>query len=149
MSQLELTGPQERWDSTFSKLGRSCPPQRADERAIDYQRRLARVGKKYIPAAEELARVDFHELPDSLVPRFSEMMRACVEANLMRTDNMRDGETRAIHKSDVSGMRSVEWVGPRSFIHDLALPCRRVTKINAPAQQTLYSANRAHLSGLW
>ena len=47
----------EKWDATFAKLGRSAPAQRADEATVDYQRRLARVGRKYIPAAEEIARV--------------------------------------------------------------------------------------------
>jgi hypothetical protein len=47
----------EKWDATFAKLGRSAPAQRADEATADYQRRLARVGRKYIPAGEEIARV--------------------------------------------------------------------------------------------
>jgi hypothetical protein len=37
---------QEDWDATFQKLGRSAPAQRADEADADYQRRLARVGRK-------------------------------------------------------------------------------------------------------
>jgi hypothetical protein len=47
----------EKWDATFAKLGRSAPAQRADEATVDYQRRLARVGRKYIPLSEEIARV--------------------------------------------------------------------------------------------
>ena len=67
----------EKWDATFAKLGRSAPAQRADESGIDYQRRLARIGRKYIPSGEEIARVRFdHTMVDAVVPRFSEMMRA-------------------------------------------------------------------------
>jgi hypothetical protein len=43
---------------------------------MDYLRRLSRVGRKYIPAGEEIARVRFdYTLPDEVVPKFSEMMR--------------------------------------------------------------------------
>jgi len=91
----------EKWDTTFQKLGRSAPAQRADEATVDYQRRLARVGRKYIPAAEEIARVRFdHTMVDSVVPKFSEMMRAAVERNLYRTDNMQPGEMRPVLETD-------------------------------------------------
>jgi hypothetical protein len=63
--QLENDGAQARWDSTFSALGR-----------------------KYIPRGEQIASVDFSELPDEVVPKFSEMMRQAVARNITRTDNM-------------------------------------------------------------
>ena len=56
----------ERWDETFAKLGRTAPAQRADESGIDYQRRLGRVGRKYLPQYEELANLNFRQLPDAL-----------------------------------------------------------------------------------
>jgi hypothetical protein len=66
---------QEDWDATFAKLGRSAPAQRADEATVDYQRRLARVGRKYIPAAEEIARVRFdHTMPDGVVGRHAHQL---------------------------------------------------------------------------
>ena len=83
---------QERWDGTFAKLDRSCPAQRADEAQVDYLRRLSRIGRKYIPRSEQMASVNFAELPDETVPKFSELMRAAVERNLYRTDNMRRGK---------------------------------------------------------
>jgi hypothetical protein len=111
--KLEPVGAQERWDQTFSKLGRSAPVRRADESGLDYERRLARVGKKYLPADERITRVRFDaSLPDEVVTKFSEMVREAVERNIVRTDNM-----------------------------------RRVTRINAPVQQAIYS--RRESSGTW
>jgi hypothetical protein len=38
-AHLEPTGVHAVWDETFQKLGRSAPPQRADESIYNYQRR--------------------------------------------------------------------------------------------------------------
>jgi hypothetical protein len=54
--QLENDGAQARWDSTFAA-------RRADESGVNYLRRLSRVGRKYIPRGEQIAQVDFSELP--------------------------------------------------------------------------------------
>jgi hypothetical protein len=141
---------QEDWDATFAKLGRSAPAQRADELTTDYQRRLARVGRKYIPAAEEIARVRFdYTMPDGVVPKFSEMMRAAVERNLYRTDNMEPGEMRPVLETDPNtGAKIRSWIGPTSFVKDMGLPCRRVVRINAPSSTPLYAADRRSMGQL-
>jgi hypothetical protein len=118
---------QERWDETFSRLDRSCPAQRADEAEVDYLRRLSRIGKKYIPRSEQMAAVKFSELPDDVVPKFSELMRRCVERNIMRTDNMAPGEMRAVMITDENtGAKIRTFVGPDSFVKAMGQPCRRV-----------------------
>jgi hypothetical protein len=141
---IESTGAQGRWDQTFAKLGRSCPAQRADETGVDYLRRLSRVGRKYIPQGEEIARVSFAQLPDAVVPKFAEMMRERVEANMYRTDNMQQGEMRAVLVTDENtGAQQRHWVGPTSFVRDPAVghrDCRKVIAINAPAPTRLYQA---------
>jgi hypothetical protein len=118
---------QERWDGTFAKLDRSCPARRADEAEVDYLRRLSRIGKKYIPRGEQMASVKFSELPDEVVPKFSELMRAAVERNLYRTDNMAPGEMRAVMRIDENtGQKIREFYGPDSFVKAMGQPCRRV-----------------------
>jgi hypothetical protein len=118
---------QERWDQTFSRLDRSCPAQRADEAPVDYPRRLSRIGRRYIPKGEEIASVNFAELPDNVVGKFSEMMRAAVERNIMRTDNMQPGEMRAVMVVDEqTGMQHRHFIGPDSFVKAMGQPCRRV-----------------------
>jgi hypothetical protein len=95
-AQLQLTGAAERWDQTFQKLGRSAPARRADEGALDYQRRLARVGRRYIPAGEQMAKIRFdHTLPDAVVPKYTEMMRQAVERNMYRLNTHLARVTRA------------------------------------------------------
>jgi hypothetical protein len=139
---------QERWQSTFEKLDRSCPAQRADEDTTNYLRRLSRIGHRYIPAGEEIARVRFdHSLPDEVVPKFSELMRAAVERNLFRTDNMHPGEMRSVMIVDPqTGAKQRHWIGPDSFVKDPAVghrDCRRVIRIAAPAGSTLWAADSA------
>jgi hypothetical protein len=132
--EVELTGAQALWDQTFSKLGRSAPVRRADESGADYLRRLSRVGRKYTPRAEEIARVAFdHTLPDAYVPQYSELMRAAVERNIMRSDNMRPGEMRPVMIVDENtGMKQRHFIGPTSFVRDMGRPCRRVVKVVNP-----------------
>jgi hypothetical protein len=147
---------QERWDATFQKLDRSAPAQRADEASVDYLRRLSRIGRKYIPRGEQMASVNFAELPDETVPKFSELMRQCVEKNLRRTDNMQSGEIRPIIRVDENtGQKIREWIGPTSFVRNPLYghrDCRRVTRISAPAGSTLWqdaSETRRKASGAW
>jgi hypothetical protein len=125
--QFEPVGAQAQWDATFQKLDRSCPARRADESNPDYLRRLSRIGRKYIPKGEEMASVNFAELPDKYVGRYSELMRQCVEKNIMRTDNMAPGEMRAVMRVDENtGLKVREWIGPDSFVKAMGQPCRRV-----------------------
>jgi hypothetical protein len=147
---------QERWDSTFQKLDRSCPAQRADEGQTDYLRRLSRIGRKYIPRSEQMASINFAELPDDTVPKFSELMRAAVERNLYRTDNMQPGELRSVVVVDPNtGAQQRHFVGPQSFVRNSLYghrDCRRVTRIAAPAGSTLWQAaseTRRNAAGGW
>ena len=151
--KLEPTGPQARWDETFQKLGRTAPEPRADEGSMDYLRRMARIGRKYVPSGEEICSVAFdRSLPDAVVPEFSERMRAAVERNMRRVDNMdpNDSNYRVVHVTDENtGMKIREFFRPRPFTDDFGTPCRRVTRINAPASMPLYSADRAAGAGFW
>jgi hypothetical protein len=151
--KLEPTGPQALWEETFSKLGRSAPAQRADEGDMAYLRRVSRVGRRYIPAGEEIAQVPFdYTMPDAVVPRFSEMMRARVEANLRRVDNLdpRDPNYRQVLVTDPNtGMKIKEFYRARPFTDDFSTPCRRVTRINTPASTPLYSADRRSMGQIF
>jgi hypothetical protein len=150
--KLEPIGFQAQWEETFQKLGRSAPAQKADENDMAYLRRVSRVGKRYIPAGEEIASVNFSELPDAVVPKFSEMVRARVEANLRRTDNLdpNDPNYRVVHITDPNtNMKIREFYRARPFTDDFKLPLRRVTRINAPQSTTLYSADRRETAGLF
>ena len=144
--KLEPIGHQAAWEETFQKLGRSAPAQKADESDMAYLRRVSRVGRKYIPAGEEICSVAFdHTLPDSVVPKYSEMMRAAVERNLRRVDNMdpADPNYRTVFVTDENtGMKIREFFRPRPFTDDFGTPCRRVVRVNAPASMPLYAADR-------
>jgi hypothetical protein len=141
---------QERWNATFAKLDRSCPARRADEGDIAFMRRLARIGRKYIPRGEQMARVDFDALPANVVEQFRELMRECVEKNLYHTANMKPGDLRQVIQVDQNtGAKTRCFVGPTSFVREMGQPCRRVTRICAPAGTTLFSADRGGMRGLF
>ena len=150
--RLEPVGPQAVWEETFQKLGRSAPAQRADENDMDYLRRTSRLGRKYLPSGEEICSVHFdRSLPDAVVPEFSERMRAAVERNMRRTDNLdpRDPNYRVVHVTDPNtGMRIREFYRARPFTDDFSTPCRRVNRINTPASTPLYAADRRSMGQL-
>jgi hypothetical protein len=149
--EIVPTGAQGRWDSTFAALGRSAPAQRADESGTNYLRRLSRVGRRYIPAGEPIARVNFAELPDSAVPKYSELMREAVTRNMTRTDNMDPADTRyrtVLVTDDNTGLKTRTFYRARTFIDDFVQPCRRVVRINAPPTTALYDA-RAQMRGIF
>jgi hypothetical protein len=151
-AQLEPTGVHALWDETFQKLGRTAPAQGAGESVYDYQRRLAGLGSKYIPRGEQIAGVDFAQLPNDVVPRFSEMMRERVEANLRRTDNLDPNDTsyRTVLVQDANTNGKIrEFYRARPFTDDFKLPGRRVVRINAPEQRALYSSNRREAASTW
>jgi hypothetical protein len=119
-----------KWDKTFAKLGRSAPARRADEDETNYLRRLSRVGRRYIPLSEDIAKVNFYELPPSTVPKFSELMRAAVERNILRTDNMEPGAMReAFEVDENTGAKTRIFLGADSFVKTMGRPCRRVVSI--------------------
>jgi hypothetical protein len=120
--KLEPVGPQALWEETFQKLGRSALAPRADESDLQYLRRVSRVGRKYVPIGEEICSVAFdHTLPDAVAPKYSEMMRQRVEANLRRTDNLDPNDTnyRVVHVTDQNtGMKIREFYRARPFTDD-------------------------------
>jgi hypothetical protein len=151
-AHLEPTGVHAQWDETFQKLGRTAPAQGAGESVYDYQRRLAGLGSKYIPRGEQIAGVDFSRLPNETVGQFSEMMRERVEANLRRTNNLDpdDKTYRTVLVTDANTNGKVrEFYRARPFTDDFKLPGRRVVRINAPEQRTLYSFNRREAASTW
>ena len=151
--QIEPTGPQAQWQETFEKLGRDAPAPHADESDLQYLRRVSRIGRRYIPAGEEIAKVAFDStMPDSAVRTFSEQMRQRVEANLRRTDNLdpNDPNYKTVLVTDPhTNMKIREFFRARPFTDDFGTACRRVTRINAPASMPLYSANRQSMGQIF
>ena len=76
---------QERWNSTFEKLDRACPAQRADEGSTDYLRRLSRIGKKYIPRDEQMASSQLSRAPRRGRGEILRVDAGGVERNLFRS----------------------------------------------------------------
>jgi hypothetical protein len=141
----------EKWDATFQKIDRSCPSRRADERGVDYLRRLSVIGKRYLPRDEKIASVTFKTLPDEAVPKFSEMVREAVERNLYRVDNMEPGTYRAVMRVDEqTGLKVREFYGPRPFTDEFVLRPKRVVTFSAPQREVIWGHNaKTQSQGLW
>jgi hypothetical protein len=142
---------QERWQSTFEKIDRSCPARRADEAQVDYLRRLSVIGKRYLPKDEQITTVTFKTLPDEVVPKFSEMVREAVERNLTRTDNMQPGTYRTVMRVDEqTGLKIREFYGPRPFTDDFMAPVKKVISFSVPQREVIWGNNaKTESRGLW
>jgi hypothetical protein len=105
-----------------------------------------------VPRGEQIAGVDFTQLPNEVVQKFAEMMRERVEANMRRTDNLDPNDTsyRTVLVQDANTNGKIrEFYRARPFTDDFKLPGRRVVRINAPEQRTLYSSNRREAASTW
>jgi hypothetical protein len=141
--QLLPSGHQARWDETLGKINLRADAQRSGESEIDYLRRLAIRGKKYLPRSEDIVEVKFsRNLPDNKklhdrdVLRYSEMVRQAVERNITRVDNMdRNDPTyrEVMVTDDNTGQKIKTFYRARPFTDDFAQPCRQVRRIINPS----------------
>ena len=74
-------------------------------------------------------------------------MRAAVERNLFRTDNMQRGEMRSVMVVDPqTGAKQRHWIGPDSFVRDPLYghrDCRRVVRICAAGRDDFVGSAQA------
>ena len=82
-----------------------------------------------------------------MVPKFSEMMRDRVKAEICAARTILPDPNDTSYRTvlvtdDNTGGNHREFYRARPFTDDFKLPGRRVVRINAPEQRTLYSSNR-------
>ena len=103
-----------------------------------------------------MASVNFAELPDEVVPKFSELMSAARRAEPLSHRQHATGRDAGGHggRSETPA-RSSATCRPQSFVRNPLYghrDCRRVTRISAPAGSTLWQAaseTRRNASGGW
>jgi hypothetical protein len=144
---------QERVDDAFQVWGRAAPPMRADEDNRRYIQRVARIAQKgkYLAYDAKTKGIDFDQLPREALPIFTNMLLDEIKQSVTRSDTVPDGEERAIFARDEqTGLATRSFVRPggRSFVDQFMGRIQRVTRINATAQQALYSS-KTESRGLW
>ena len=155
-----MSSIQEKIDDAFQVWGRSAPPMRADEGDAQYIRRIAQVARKknYLSYDEPARRIEFNDIPDQYLGKFTSMLIDGIKRSVRRSDTVPYGTERAVFTRDENtGMATRSFVRPdgESFVKDPAYghqPCRRVTRIAAPAGSTLWQAaseTRRNASGGW
>ena len=155
-----MSSIQERIDDAFQVWGRAAPPMRADEGDAQYIRRIAQVARKknYLSYDEPARKIEFNDIPDQYLGKFTEMLIDGIKRSVRRSDTVPYGTERAVFARDENtGMATRSFVRPdgESFVKDPAYghrDCRRVTRISAPAGSTLWqdaSATRRAASGGW
>jgi hypothetical protein len=118
---------QARADDALQPWSLRAPAFVAGESLGDYRLRLARLAQRQLPEDDELRSLRLKTLPDdayaSLEPQ---IFAACKEAG-NRPDSVAAGEMRQVERIDpANGQKVIEFLGQRSFIHDLKAPVRRV-----------------------
>jgi hypothetical protein len=156
-----MSSIQQRIDDAFQVWGRAAPPMRADEGDAQYVRRIAQVARKknYLSYDEPARRIEFNDIPDEYIGKFTSMLIDGIKRSVRRSDTVPYGTERAVFTRDEnSGMAIRSFVRPdgESFVKDPEVgyrPCRRVTRISAPAGSTLWAAGNAATrraaSGSW
>jgi hypothetical protein len=155
-----MSSIQQRIDDAFQVWGRAAPPMRADEGDAQYVRRIAQVARKknYLSYDEPARRIEFNDIPDEYLGKFTGMLIDGIKRSVRRSDTVPYGTERSVFTRDKNtGMatRSFVRADGESFVKDPAvgaLPCRRVTRICAPQGSVLWqdaAQTRRAASGSW
>jgi hypothetical protein len=91
-----------------------------------YRRKLLIKAKNQLPENDELRKVTINRLPEDALAPYENLIYSACDAAALRPDSVPPGEMRRVEKIDGNGLKVVEWVGQRSFVHDFTIPGRRV-----------------------
>jgi hypothetical protein len=129
--QQSLRVIQERADDAFAPWDFRAPTPVLGCDPDEYRRSLLIKAKKLLPGDNRLRHVEVRKLPSNALERFEDMIYPAAKATAYDRDSVADGETRRVVQTDTNGMKIINWVGNRSFIHDFARPGHRA-RIRTP-----------------
>jgi hypothetical protein len=156
-----MSAIQEKFDDAFQVWGRSAPAMRADESAVSYVRRIARLAQKegYLAYDEPAKKIEFDDIPDQYLGKYTPMLIDGIKRSVLRSDTVTDGTERSVFTRDENTGQAIRsFVRPdgECFVKEPAYgarPCRRVVRINRPATVALYeaqdSAAKSAMMGGW
>jgi hypothetical protein len=118
---------QERADNALSSWDIRAPAPTLGEDPDKYRRDLAVKLKKQLPEAHELRQVQYRRLDDTSLSVFEPQLYRAVHDEARNPNTVPRGEFRRVVNLDANGMKSVEFIGPESFVKQFTRPGRRVT----------------------
>jgi hypothetical protein len=125
-----------RYADSYAAFGVQMPPPIDNESAGAYRKRLYEGLRRKLPASNEWADVRADDIPPSAAPQIEAMVikAALVEGLRPSPENLpRDGSLiRRERIDDMSGAKSIEWLGRESFIKQMGREGGRVLRICDP-----------------
>jgi hypothetical protein len=118
---------QERADNALQPWDIRAPAPVLGEDVDKYRRSLAVKLKKQLPEAHELRQVQYRRLDDTTLSVFEPQLYHAVHTEARNPNTVPPGQFRRVVNLDANGMKTVEFIGPQSFVHDFTRPGRRVT----------------------
>jgi hypothetical protein len=118
---------QERYDSALEPWGVRARAPTLGEDIANYRRdELVRI-KKLLPNDHELRKVQIRQLRDDALDVFEPQILKAARDTSRRADTVPvDAPLRRVEHTDGNGMKVVDFIGQRSFIHDFNRQGRRV-----------------------
>jgi hypothetical protein len=91
-----------------------------------YRRRLLIQAKNQLPDDHEYRGVTIKRLPSNALEPYEDLIYPACKDAAFRADSVPMGEMRRVEKIDQNGLKTVEWIGQRSFVEDFKQIPRRV-----------------------
>jgi hypothetical protein len=117
---------QERADDALSPWDIRAPAPVLGQDVREYRRDLAVKLKRMLPEEHELRKVQYRRLDDATISIFEPQLYRAVQAEAHNPANVPPGEYRRVVKIDQNGMKQVDFIGQRHFVHEFTRPGRRV-----------------------
>jgi hypothetical protein len=117
---------QARYDAAFEPWGVRAPEPPLGQDLDTYRRNLAVQAKRLLPENHQLRKVQYRGLQDDTLNAFEPQLLNAVRTHAMDNSTVPyDAPLRRVEVRDQNGLKVVNWIGQRSFIHDFTRPCRR------------------------
>ena len=107
-------------------MGDPSPRTSERRRSDHYRRRLLIQAKNQLPDDHEYRGVTIKRLPSNALEPYEDLIYPACKDAAFRADSVPTGEMRRVEKVDQNGLKTVEWIGQRSFVEDFKQIPRRV-----------------------
>jgi hypothetical protein len=118
---------QERYDIALEPWGVRARAPTLGEHIDNYRRDLAVQTKKLLPENHELRKPQYRSMPNDVFEVMESQLLSAARTSAYRADTVPlNAPLRRVEERDANGMKTVRFIGQRSFIEDFKAPVRRV-----------------------
>jgi hypothetical protein len=117
---------QERADEALAPWGLRAPSPTIGEDIDGYRRKLAIQAKRQLPDEHPLRGIQIKQLASDALDVIEPQVYEACKNSARRADTVpEDAPLRRVESIDGNGLKIVDWIGQRSFVHDFTMPGRR------------------------